>query len=246
MAKNILSPGSKKYTHLKELAYEANREIPRLNLAIFTFGNVSAFDPDLGALAIKPSGVPYAGLGPQDMVVLDLDGTVIQGKLRPSSDTPTHLELYRSIPGIRGIVHTHSTYATSWAQAARAIPLYGTTHADFSPEAIPCVPFLTAGEVAGAYEANTGTSIVKHFATLGLDFHHCPMTLLAGHGPFTWGEDPQKAVYHAAVLEQIAYMAWMTESLGQTKPLPAHYGEKHFSRKHGPNAYYGQSNHTKV
>jgi L-ribulose-5-phosphate 4-epimerase len=243
-----------KYTSLKEQALEANLQIPHHGLAIFTFGNVSAYDSTLGAVAIKPSGVAYSQLSLDHMVVLDLEGKKIEGNLRPSSDTPTHLALYRHFPDLGGIVHTHSTYATSWSQACRSIPLYGTTHADFSPHGVPMVPFLTAKEIDQDYEGLTGETLVRYFQNQGLDYHHCPFALLAGHGPFCWGKDPSEAIYHAAVLEQIAQMAWLTESIRtqgnqsqenqpdqvHLQPLPDHYINKHFSRKHGPNAYYGQ------
>ncbi len=229
------------YRRLKEEAFEANMGIPRLSLAIFTFGNVSAFDPASGMMAIKPSGVAYELLKTEDMVVLDLEGRIAEGKMRPSSDTPTHLHLYREFPGIGGIIHTHSTYATAWAQSGRAIPVYGTTHADHLAGDIPCAPLMTRTEVEGDYELETGRQISRHFAKEGLDPAHCPMTLVAGHGPFAWGKDAAGALYHGAVIEQIAQMAWLTEGLGRHERLPRYYVEKHFMRKHGPDAYYGQS-----
>ncbi|MFW6363955.1 MAG: L-ribulose-5-phosphate 4-epimerase AraD [Spirochaeta sp.] len=228
------------YTSLKEEAYEANMGIPQHGLAIFTFGNVSSYDSDAGAVAIKPSGVPYDKLTPDDMVVLSLDGERIEGSLRPSSDTPTHLYLYRNFSGIGGIVHTHSTYATAWAQAARDIPIYGTTHADHLACDIPCAALMSKAEVTGDYELETGRQITGCLEERNLHPEQCPMIIIAGHGPFAWGKNADKALYHAAVLEQIAQMAWLTESLAPAERLPDHYIEKHFQRKHGPNAYYGQ------
>lgn len=228
------------YSAIKEEAYEANMGIPAHQLAIFTFGNVSVIDRGLGAVAIKPSGVPYDELKPEDMVVLSLEGEAIEGKLRPSSDTPTHLHLYRSWEDIGGIIHTHSTYATSWAQAGRDIPVYGTTHADHLAMDIPCAGLMSAEEVEGDYELETGKQITNCFKQRGIRAGFCPMVLIEGHGPFAWGKTAAKALYHAAVLEQIAQMAWMTESLVAAKRLPRYYTEKHFQRKHGPDAYYGQ------
>ncbi|GAB6089282.1 L-ribulose-5-phosphate 4-epimerase AraD [Spirochaeta dissipatitropha] len=228
------------YTAIKEEAYEANMGIPAHQLAIFTFGNVSVIDRGLGAVAIKPSGVPYEDLKAEDMVVLSLEGETIEGKLRPSSDTPTHLHLYRSWKEIGGIIHTHSTYATSWAQAGRDIPVYGTTHADHLAMDIPCASLMSAAEVEGNYELETGRQITNCFKQRGIRAEFCPMVLIEGHGPFAWGKTAAKALYHAAVLEQIAQMAWMTESLVAARGLPRYYTEKHFQRKHGPDAYYGQ------
>jgi L-ribulose-5-phosphate 4-epimerase len=227
------------YDQLKAEAWEANLEIPRRGLAIYTFGNVSAFDAQRGVLAIKPSGVAYDGLKAADMVVVDLDGKVVEGSLRPSSDTKTHVALYRAFPGIGGIVHTHSTYATAWAQACLPIPIYGTTHADHLAEDVPCTAIMSPEAVGGDYEAETGVQIVDCFRTR--DPHQSPMVLVAGHAPFTWGKTAEKAVYHAVVLEELAKMAYVTRSLDlQAARLPDYLVRKHFERKHGKGAYYGQ------
>jgi len=227
------------YQELKQSAWEANMEIPRRGLAIYTFGNVSAFDPARGLVAIKPSGVDYQRLTVDDMVVLDLDGRVVEGGLRPSSDTRTHLVLYRAFPGLGGIVHTHSTYATGWAQARVPIPILGTTHADFLTEDVPVTEIMSEAAVAADYESETGKQILDCFRTR--DPLHTPMVLVAGHGPFTWGTTPAQAVYHAAVLEELARMAFVTRSLRpDAERLPEHLIRKHFERKHGKDAYYGQ------
>ncbi len=227
------------FGELKERAWQANMEIPRRGLAIYTFGNVSAFDAERGVFAIKPSGVAYEGLTAADMVVVDLDAKVVEGGLRPSSDTKTHAALYRAFPGIGGIVHTHSTYATAWAQACLPIPIYGTTHADHLAEDVPCTALMTSDAVGGDYEAETGAQIVDCFRTR--DPHLTPMVLVAGHAPFTWGKTAEKAVYHAVVLEELAKMASITRSLDlQTARLPDYLVRKHFERKHGKGAYYGQ------
>ena len=229
-----------KYDELKEQAWQANMEIPRRGLAIYTFGNVSAFDAGKAVFAIKPSGVPYETLKPADMVVVDLDSKVVEGTLRPSSDTKTHAALFRAFQGIGGIVHTHSTYASAWAQAGLAIPLYGTTHADHLAEDVPCTAIMTAEAVNGDYEAETGTQIIDCFRTR--DPHQTPMVLVAGHGPFAWGKTAEKAVYHAVVLEELAKMASITRSLAPNAArLPDYLVRKHFERKHGKSAYYGQS-----
>ena len=227
------------YRELRERALAANLEIPRLGLAIFTFGNVSAFDRERGVLAIKPSGVPYARLGVEDMVVLDLAGKVVEGTLRPSSDTRTHLVLYRAFQGLGGIVHTHSVYATGWAQAPLPIPIYGTTHADHVAGDIPCTELMSAEACRGDYETETGNQIVACFR--GRDPLHTPMVLVAGHGPFAWGTTPEEAVYHAAVVEEVAKMAFVTRTVAPgAHRLPDHLVQKHFERKHGKDAYYGQ------
>ena len=227
------------YSELKTQAWEANMEIPRRGLAIYTFGNVSAFDAERGVFAIKPSGVAYDALVAADMVVVDLDAKVVEGSLRPSSDTKTHAALHRAFPGIGGIVHTHSTYATAWAQACLPIPLFGTTHADHLAEDVPCTALMTSDAVSGDYEAETGTQIVDCFKTR--DPHQSPMVLVAGHAPFTWGKTAEKAVYHAVVLEELAKMASITRSLNpQAARLPDYLVRKHFERKHGKDAYYGQ------
>lgn len=227
------------YCELRERALAANLEVPRLGLAIFTFGNVSAFDRERGVLAIKPSGVPYGRLGADDMVVLDLDGRVVEGALRPSSDARTHLVLYRAFPGLGGIAHTHSPYATGWAQARLPIPVYGTTHADHVAGDIPCTALMTAEACRGDYETETGDQILACFR--GRDPLHTPMVLVAGHGPFAWGTTPEEAVYHAAVVEEIAKMAFVTHAVAPgAERLPDHLVRKHFERKHGKDAYYGQ------
>ena len=227
------------YGDLKEQAWRANMEIPRRGLAIYTFGNVSALDAARAVFAIKPSGVAYDDLKAADMVVVDLDSKVVEGSLRPSSDTKTHAALYRAFRGIGGIVHTHSTYATAWAQACMPIPLYGTTHADHLAEDVPCTSIMTADAVRGDYEAETGTQIIDCFRAR--DPLQTPMVLVAGHAPFTWGKTADKAVYHAVVLEELAKMASITRSLDPNAArLPDYLVRKHFERKHGKSAYYGQ------
>ncbi|MBN1864181.1 MAG: L-ribulose-5-phosphate 4-epimerase AraD [Victivallales bacterium] len=228
-----------KYRSLKEEAFAANMEIPRRGLAIYSFGNVSAFDPSEAVFAIKPSGVPYENLKPDDMVVVDLQSNVVEGSLNPSSDTRTHAVLYRSLGCIRGVAHTHSAYAVAWAQAVRAIPIYGTTHADHLPGDVPCTEVMSADMASGDYEEETGKQIIK--AMDGLSPSEYEMIVVACHGPFTWGKDAVKAVYNSVVLEEIARMALLTE---QVKPsavrLPEALINKHYERKHGKNAYYGQ------
>lgn len=227
------------YAGLKERAWEANQEIPRRGLAIYTFGNVSALDAERGVIAIKPSGVPYDKLLVDDMVVLDLEGTVVEGKLRPSSDTPTHLLLYRSWSAVGGIAHTHSSYATAWAQARQPIPLYGTTHADHLAEDVPCTAVLSDAAVERNYELETGNQILECFRERSP--LHTPMVLVAGHAPFTWGDTAEKAVYNAAVLEEVAKMALLTRTIDpEAARLPSNLVRKHFERKHGRHAYYGQ------
>ncbi len=227
------------YRELKERAWAANQEIPRRGLAIYTFGNASELDRARGVMAIKPSGVAYDRLAADDLVVMDLDGKVVEGKLRPSSDAATHLVLYRAFEGVGGVVHTHSTYATGWAQARRAIPIYGTTHADHLAGDVPCTAVMTDEAVERDYEVETGKQILEAFRAL--DPLHTPMVLVAGHGPFTWGETAEKAVYNAAVLEELARMAFVTRTLDPAAArLPDRLVRKHFERKHGKNAYYGQ------
>ncbi|MGK3984401.1 L-ribulose-5-phosphate 4-epimerase AraD [Sorangium sp. So ce136] len=227
------------YRELRERAFAANMEIPRRGLAIYTFGNASAFDRDRGVLAIKPSGVPYDRLSVDDMVVVDLEGRVVEGDLRPSSDTRTHIVLYAKFRGTGGVVHTRSTYATSWAQAGTPIPIYGTTHADHLAEDVPCTELMSASAVKGDYETETGKQIVECFR--GRSPLHTPMVLVAGRGPFAWGEDAQTAVYNAAALEEIARMAFVTRMIDPGAPrLPHALVRKHFYRKHGKGAYYGQ------
>jgi L-ribulose-5-phosphate 4-epimerase len=228
------------HRELRERALAANLEIPRRGLAIYTFGNVSAFDPAQGVLAIKPSGVAYERLAVEDIVVVDLEGRVVDSRLRPSSDTRTHIVLYRSFAGIGGIIHTHSTYATGWAQAQTPIPIYGTTHADHLAEDVPCTELLDDEALAGDYETATGHQIVTCFRDRNP--LHTPMVLVAGHGPFAWGGDAEKAVYNGAVLEEIARMAFITRSINSDAPrLPRSLVHKHFERKHGKDAYYGQN-----
>jgi L-ribulose-5-phosphate 4-epimerase len=228
------------YGELKQRAFEANLEIPRRGLAIYTFGNVSAFDADRAVFAIKPSGVAYESLTAADMIVLDIDGNTVEGHLRPSSDTKTHAALYKAFRGIGGIVHTHSTYATAWAQARLPIPIYGTTHADHLAEDVPCTALMTADAVEKDYEAETGHQIIDCFRTR--DPAQTPMVLVAGHGPFAWGKTAEKAVYHAVVLEELAKIASLTQSLApNAERLPDYLVRKHFERKHGKGAYYGQS-----
>jgi L-ribulose-5-phosphate 4-epimerase len=227
------------YRELKERAWAANQEIPRRGLAIYTFGNVSAFDAARGVMAIKPSGVPYDKLTIEDLVVLDLEGRTVEGALRPSSDTPTHLVLYRNWKGVGGVAHTHSSHATGWAQARQPIPIYGTTHADHLAEDVPCTAVMSDEAVERDYEVETGNQILACFKSR--DPLHTPMVLVAGHAPFTWGETPEKAVYNAAVLEELARMAFVTRTINpEARPLPAALVRKHFERKHGKNAYYGQ------
>ena len=231
---------------LKEEAYAANMQIPQQHLAIYTWGNVSAFDPDKAVFAIKPSGVPYPELTAESMVIVDLDGKIVEGKLKPSSDTKTHCVLYRefavsSHANIRGIVHTHSPYAVAWAQAQRPVPLFGTTHADHIQTEVPCTPYLSEEMVKKDYETETGNAIVKHFHEKQLNPDEVNMVLVAGHGPFTWGKTPDYAVYNAAVLEEVSKMALCTLQIrSDATPLPQYIIDKHYQRKHGPNAYYGQ------
>lgn len=224
---------------LKEKVFKANLDLVKHGLVIFTWGNVSGIDREKGLVVIKPSGVSYDDMKPEDMVVVDLEsGNVVEGALRPSSDTPTHLALYRAWPGIGGVVHTHSTYATAWAQAGRDIPNIGTTHADYFHEAVPCTRDMTESEVKGEYEFETGNVIVERFE--GMNPEHTPCVLVKNHGPFSWGKDPADAVHNAVVLEQVAKMAEIAYSVNPGLSMNPLLIEKHFSRKHGPNAYYGQ------
>ncbi len=224
---------------IREAACACNRQIPELGLAIYTFGNVSAFDPDRGVFAIKPSGVPYDELEPEHMVIVDLDGEVVDGNLRPSSDTPTHAVLYRSFPGLGGVVHTHSAHATAWAQAMRPIPILGTTHADHLCREVPCTALMDDAMIAGDYEVETGNQITAAFQDISP--REVEMVLAAGHGPFTWGASPEKALYNSAVLEEIARMALLTLQINPAvPPLKRSLVDKHYFRKHGGDAYYGQ------
>ena len=223
---------------LKDKVCRANLDLVRHGLVLFTWGNVSAIDRESGLVVIKPSGVSYDDMKPEDMVVVDLDGKVVEGRLNPSSDTPTHVVLYKAFPQAGGVVHTHSTYATSWAQAGLDIPNIGTTHADYFHDAVPCTPDMTESEVKGEYELETGNVIVRRFE--GLNPVHTPGVLVKNHGPFTWGKDADEAVYNAVVLEQVAKMAFVSFTVNPHTTMNPLLVEKHFNRKHGPNAYYGQ------
>lgn len=223
---------------LKDKVCRANLDLVRHGLVLFTWGNVSAIDRESGLVVIKPSGVSYDDMKPEDMVVVDLDGKVVEGRLNPSSDTPTHVVLYKAFPQAGGVVHTHSTYATSWAQAGLDIPNIGTTHADYFHDAVPCTPDMTESEVKGEYELETGNVIVRRFE--GLNPVHTPGVLVKNHGPFTWGRDADEAVYNAVVLEQVAKMASISFGINPALTMNPLLIEKHFSRKHGPGAYYGQ------
>lgn len=230
------------YQHIKQQAYEANMQLPKLGLVLFTFGNVSAADRDLGVFAIKPSGVPYDELSAEKMVIVDFDGNTIEGDHRPSSDTKTHAVLYKNWPAIGGIVHTHSTFATAWAQSQRCIPIFGTTHADHLTSDIPCAPPMTDEMIRGDYEYQTGFQIIDHFTELGISYQEVEMVLVGNHAPFTWGKTAGKAVYNSAVLESVAHMALLTEQINANAPrLKDALIKKHFERKHGPDSYYGQS-----
>lgn len=227
---------------LKKQVYEANMKLPEYGLVTFTWGNVSGIDRESGLFVIKPSGVDYNKLTPEDMVVMDLKGNKIEGKYKPSSDTPTHLELYKAFPEIGGIVHTHSSYATSWAQAGRSIPCYGTTHADYIYGEVPCLRCLIKEEIDEAYEENTGHLIVNEFKRMNKDPMAVPAVLCKNHGPFTWGKDAFEAVHNAVVLEEVAKMAYRTETINpKVAPAPQELQDKHYYRKHGANAYYGQT-----
>ena len=227
---------------LKKEVLEANLELPRLGLVDFTWGNVSGKDAETGAIVIKPSGVPYETMKVEDMVVVDAEGRVVEGALRPSSDLPTHVELYRHFPSIGGIVHTHSSWATVWAQACRGIPALGTTHADYFYGEVPCTRILTEKQTAGQYEAETGLAIVERFREGGIDPKNMPVVLVANHGPFSWGKNAHDAVHNAAVLELVARLAMLSLQIDTNlPPMPQHLLDKHFFRKHGPGAYYGQN-----
>jgi len=229
------------YKTLREESFEANLEINRRNLAIYTWGNASAFDPDKGIFAIKPSGVAYDDLKPEMMVLVDLQGHVVEGSLKPSSDTKTHQILYREFKGIRGITHTHSPYAVSWAQSKKPVPVFGTTHADYCASEIPCTSLMSQEAVKNDYELETGNLIVETFKKGKLDPARICMVLVAGHGPFTWGTSAAQSVYHGVILEEICKMALFTITIDpKAKPLPDHIIRKHWERKHGPAAYYGQ------
>lgn len=230
-----------RYSHIKQEAFAANMQLPKLGLVLFTFGNVSAADRSLGVFAIKPSGVPYEELSPDKMVIVDFDGNTVEGTLRPSSDTKTHAVLYKHWEKIGGIVHTHSTYATAWAQSQRDIPIFGTTHADHNTVDIPCAPPMSDEMIGGNYEYETGFQIMNCLKEKGLDYEEVEMILVGNHAPFTWGKTADKAVYNSAVLEQVAQMALLTEQINSKSPrLKEALIKKHFERKHGPDSYYGQ------
>jgi L-ribulose-5-phosphate 4-epimerase len=226
---------------LKERVFRANLDLVRHNLVIFTWGNVSGIDREKGLVVIKPSGVDYDSMKASDMVVVDLKtGETVEGELNPSSDTPTHLILYRTYPDIGGIVHTHSTYATAWAQAGKDIPNIGTTHSDYYHNDIPCTGDMTEKEIKGDYEQETGNVIVKRLNQGNINPMHTPGALVKNHGPFAWGKNPDNAVYNAVVMEQVAKMAYLSFAINPETSMNPLLVEKHFSRKHGPNAYYGQ------
>lgn len=230
-----------KYDYIKHEAYNANMQLPKLNLVLFTFGNVSAADRSLGVFAIKPSGVPYEELSPDKMVIVDFNGKTVEGNLRPSSDTLTHMVLYKHMENINGIAHTHSTYATAWAQSLRDIPIYGTTHADHLATDIPCAAPMSDRMIKGNYEYETGFQIVHALRDRNLNYEEVEMILVGNHAPFTWGKTAAKAVYNSAVLEEIAKMAYVTEAIkADALRLKDALIKKHYERKHGPDSYYGQ------
>ncbi len=229
------------YQSIKDEAYHCNMQLPQLGLVLFTFGNVSVADRSKGVFAIKPSGVPYDELTPDKMVIVDFDGQIVEGTLRPSSDTKTHAVLYKHWEGIGGITHTHSTYATAWAQSQRDIPIFGTTHADHLTTDIPCAPPMSDEMILGNYEYETGFQIINHFEALKLDYKEVEMILVGNHAPFAWGKTGIKSVYNSAVLETVAQMAHLTEQINPQAPrLKEALIKKHYERKHGGEAYYGQ------
>lgn len=230
-----------RYEHIQQEAYDANMQLPKSGLVLFTFGNVSAADRDLSVFAIKPSGVPYQELTPGKMIIVDFDANIVDGNLRPSSDTKTHAVLYKHLENIGGIAHTHSTYATAWAQAQRDIPIYGTTHADHNTVDIPCAPPMRDDMIEGDYEYQTGFQILNCIKEKQLNYEEVEMILIANHAPFTWGKTAAKAVYNSAVLENIAQMAYLTENIkADALRLKESLIKKHYGRKHGPESYYGQ------
>lgn len=230
-----------KYKLLKEECYEANMMLPKLGLVLFTFGNVSAVDQQKGVFAIKPSGMPYEILKPEDIVIMDFDANVVEGTKRPSSDTKTHALLYKTWADIGGITHTHSTYAVAWAQAGKDIPIMGTTHADHTHQNIPCATVLSDEMIKGDYEYETGNQIINCFRDKNMNNSELEMILIQNHGPFTWGKTAEKSVYNAAVLEEIARMAYLTLQINPDTPIiKESLRMKHYERKHGKNAYYGQ------
>lgn len=226
---------------LKKIVFHANMDLQKYKLVTFTWGNVSAIDRSSGVFVIKPSGIEYEKLCYKDMVVMDLNGNRVEGKYKPSSDTPTHLELYKAFPKIGGIVHTHSTYATAWAQAGRCIPCFGTTHADYFYGEIPCIRCLNVNEIENDYEKNTGLLIAGEFKRTGKNPAAVPAVLCKNHGPFAWGRDAKDAVHNAVVVEEVAKMAYMAEHINRDiEPAPQVLMDKHYNRKHGAGAYYGQ------
>lgn len=228
------------YSDLKQAAWEANMELHRRGLVLYTWGNVSQIDRAAGVFAIKPSGVPYEKLQPDHIVVVDLDNTVVEGSMNPSSDTRTHTHLYRHFEGIGGVTHTHSTYATAWAQAQQPIPCFGTTHADYAYGEIPCTAIMSNEQIERDYEEETGVQITDAFVSRSAK--ETPMVVVAGHAPFTWGKDAAESVYHAVVLEEIARMAYLTRTIDPSRgPLKQKIVDKHYLRKHGKEAYYGQN-----
>jgi len=226
---------------LKQTVFEANLALVKHNLVIFTWGNVSAIDRNKNLVIIKPSGVSYDNMKAEDMVVVDLEGKVVEGKYKPSSDTPTHVELYKAFEGIGGIVHTHSEWATSWAQAGKSLPAMGTTHADYFYGEIPCTRQMKEDEIKNDYEKNTGTVIIETFQNKKIDPVQVPGVLVHTHGPFSWGADADNAVHNAVVMEEVAKMTFRSIMLGRTNPMMKTLLDKHFLRKHGKNAYYGQN-----
>ncbi|WP_028788650.1 L-ribulose-5-phosphate 4-epimerase [Terrimonas ferruginea] len=230
------------YQHIREEAYAANMQLPKLGLVMFTFGNVSAADRAAGVFAIKPSGVPYEELSPANMVIVDFDGKTVEGNMRPSSDTLTHALLYKTWDTVGGISHTHSTYATAWAQAQQDIPIFGTTHADHNTVDIPCAPPMSDEMILGNYEYETGNQIINCLKEKGYDYKEVEMILVGNHAPFTWGKTAAKAVYNSGVLESIAQLAMLTLQVNPGAPrLKEALIRKHFERKHGPDSYYGQA-----
>lgn len=223
---------------LKEEVFKANLDLVKYGLVLFTWGNVSAIDRESGLVVIKPSGVSYSEMKSEDMVVVNMEGIVVEGKLRPSSDTPTHIELYKNFQNIGGIVHTHSTYATGWAQAGMSIPILGTTHADYFNGQIPCTRDMNEAEVKGAYEKETGTGIIEAFKKLNP--MHVPGVIVKNHGPFTWGKNANDAVHNSVVLEELAKMAFIARTIQPNASMNSLLTDKHFSRKHGKDSYYGQ------
>jgi L-ribulose-5-phosphate 4-epimerase len=225
-------------SELKELVFKANLDLVKYNLVLFTWGNASGIDRENGLVVIKPGGVEYDVMTADQMVVVDMDGNVVEGNLKPSSDTPTHLALYKAFEHFGAVVHTHSTYATAWAQAGITLPLIGTTHADYFGDDIPCTRDMTGEEVTGNYEHQTGSVIIERF--INLNSKHVPGVLVKNHGPFTWGKDPNEAVHNSIVLEEIAKMAFIALTVNPGLTMNPFLTQKHFSRKHGEKAYYGQ------